>query len=100
MITQAEIEALGFTYSDTLSTSQVETYLYIVDRAKDKGKPYGTQNVYRLDRLASTDYFSLISDLRRIPEFEMWTRGFNGDVSTIHELADIFNGFKDANKNI
>lgn len=99
-ITREEIEALGFTYSDTLSTSEMATYLYVVDRAGDRGKPYGTQNVYRLDNPVSTDYYSLISDLQRKPEFEMWTRGFNGPLDTITELFNIFDNFKEANKKI
>lgn len=100
MITREEIEALGFVYSDKLSDDEMDTYLYSVDRAGDRGKPYGTRNVYRLNNPISTDYYSLISDLERRPEFEMWTRGFNGPLETVTELFNIFENFKDVNKKI
>jgi len=100
MITREEIEALGFVYAENISTDETDTYFYVEDRAGDKGKPYGTRNIYRLDNLIDTDYYNLRSNLERTPEFEMWTRGFNGDLETITELFDIFEFFKEENAKI
>ena len=97
MITNDQIEALGFEYSSTLSTDEVDTYLYVVDRTD---KPSGSQNIYRLDRLVDTDYFNLTSRLERLPEFKMFTRGFNGFLDDITELFDIFESFKTQNLKI
>lgn len=97
MITDVDIKSLGFEYSPTLSTDEVTTYLYVVDRTD---KPHGSQNIYRLDRLTDTDYFSLISDLERVPEFKMFTRGYNGDLADITELFNLFESFKSANSKI
>lgn len=97
MITHEEIEAIGFTYSAELSTDEVDTYFYIKNR---RDKPKGSQNVYRLDRMVDTDYFNLTSDLERLPEFKMFTRGYNGFLDDISELFYIFESFKEQNLKI
>jgi len=97
MITHEEILSLGFTYSEELSTDEIDSYLYTVKR---KDKPKGTVNIYRLSRLIDTDYFNMVTDLERLPEFKHFTRGWNGDLEDISELFYIFEGFKEANRKI
>jgi hypothetical protein len=97
MITREEIEAIGFNYSEELSTDEVEVYSYIKIR---KDKPKGTQNVYMLCRAIGIDYFNLTSDLQRLSEFQMFTRGYNGYLDDISELFYIFESFKSDNRKI
>lgn len=97
MITHDDILTLGFTYVEEWSGDGISSYVYAENR---RDKPRGTQNVYRLSRVDDTDYFNLVSDLERLPDFKMWTRGYNGEIDDISELFYIFDSFKTQNRKI
>jgi hypothetical protein len=110
MITQQEIEDLGFTRipswdfeDDKYPARQVICYVYYKDRS-DCGL-YAI-NRYRLE---VQDYgetsgqiylYNLKSWLVRTPDFSMQTRGFLGVLDTVSELEVIFEAFKDENSRI
>ncbi len=102
MITHEEILGLGFEYMEdwvetNWSDEETMSYRYTVNRTD---KPSGSQNIYRLSRIVDTDYFNLASDLERLPEFKMFTRGWNGDLEDISDLFYLFESFKEANRKI
>lgn len=97
MITHEEILGLGFEYMEDWSDEDTDSYKYTVVR---RDKPKGTENIYRLSRIIDTDYFNLVSDLERLPDFKMFTRGWNGDLDDISDLFYVFESFKEANRKI
>ena len=92
MITREEIISLGFTQVDDWSTDVTTAYKYVVNRYD---KPRNTINLYRLDRLIDTDYMELVSSLQRETDFYMRLMSFNGELSTIEELFDLFEMFRE-----
>ena len=92
MISQEEIENLGFTKVDNWSSDIVDSYVYTVNRYD---KPRNTINLYRLDQLIDTDYFELKSTLQRETDFNMALMSFNGELETIDELFDLFEMVKE-----
>jgi len=92
MITDSQIQDLGFTRVDAWSTDVTDSYQYIVNRYD---KPRNTINLYRLDRLIDTDYMELKSTLQRETDFNMGLMSFNGELATIEELFDLFEMFRE-----
>lgn len=92
MITHEEIISLGFTQVDDWSTDVTTAYKYVVNRYD---KPRNTINLYRLDRLIDTDYMELVSSLQRETDFYMRLMSFNGELSTVEELFDLFEMFRE-----
>jgi len=97
MITNDEITWLGFTKVDSWSTDITDSYVYKVNRYD---KPRNTINLYRLDRLIGTDYLELKSTLQRETDFLMPLMSFNGEVEDIDSLFELFESFRDHNRNI
>jgi len=92
MISSNEIESLGFTKVDDWSTDVTDSYVYRVNRYD---KPRNTINQYRLDRLIDTDYMELKSTLQRETDFNMALMSFNGEMTTIEDLFDLFEMFRE-----
>ena len=92
MVTHEEILSLGFTEVPEWDTDITTAYKYVVNRYD---KPRNTINLYRLDRLIDTDYMELVSSLQRETDFYMRLMSFNGELSTIEELFDLFEMFRE-----
>jgi len=97
MVSQEEIENLGFAKVDNWSSDIVDSYVYIVNRYD---KPRNTVNSYRLDHLIDTDYFELKSTLQRETDFNMRLMSFDGELETVDELFDLFELMKEHNRKI
>ena len=92
MVTHEEILNLGFIEVPEWDTDITAAYKYVVNRYD---KPRNTINLYRLDRLIDTDYMELVSSLQRETDFYMRLMSFNGELSTIEELFDLFEMFRE-----
>lgn len=92
MITHEEILNLGFIEVPEWDTDITTAYKYVVNRYD---KPRNAINLYRLDRLIDTDYMELVSSLQRETDFYMRLMSFNGELSTIDELFDLFEMFRE-----
>ena len=92
MISSDDILSLGFTKVDEWSTDVTDSYIYRVNRYD---KPRNTINQYMLDRLIDTNYMELKSTLQRETDFNMALMSFNGEMTTIEDLFDLFEMFRE-----
>lgn len=92
MITDDQIESLGFTKVDAWSTDITDAYVYTTNRYD---KPRNTINQYRLDRLIDTDYMELVTTLQRETDFCMRLDSFNGEIEDIDSLFELFELMKE-----
>lgn len=93
MITESDILSLGFHRIEDWDTEDAIAYKYTVNRLE---KGLYVQNIYRLLDYGNGEYF-LKSNLVRIPDLNLQTRGFLGTIDTVDELEDIFDTMKQQN---
>jgi len=92
MISEEDILLLGFTKVPEWDTDVTLAYKYEKNRYD---KPRNTINLYRLDRLIDTDYMELKSTIQREMDFCMALMSFNGEMTTIEDLFDLFEMFRE-----